>query len=37
MGIPPKGQHLQNVQTHNFCYEGRSHVIFYSVKGIEMN
>lgn len=35
LGIPPNRKDLQNVQTLNFCYEGRSHIIFFSTSNIE--
>lgn len=34
-GVPANKKHLQNTKTFNFCYGGRSHVIFYTIKGIE--
>jgi hypothetical protein len=34
-GVPPDRKDLQNVKTLNFCYQGRSHIIFYTIKNIQ--
>lgn len=34
-GVPSHTKHVQNTRTLNFCYGGRSHVIFYTITNIE--
>jgi hypothetical protein len=34
-GVPPDRKDLQNVKTLNFCYQGGSHIIFYTIKNIQ--